>query len=182
MASLAPPLPPARLASASRKGTHERGGAGGGNNLHMACLKGDEKELQQIIDNHLADPETMIADPDTEWYELTVMDERGRTPLHCAADEGFAGCCEMLIKVKSDVTRGRRGDEVSPLMIAAGGGHLDVVNVCLEGIEVRRQKKPLLLTCFYDLMINLDVLMPLQGKVNWNMREVLSRVANALER
>ena len=86
----------------------------------------------------------------TDWEELHLEDERGRTPLHCAADEGHLEIVTALIEAKADVTRGRARDKclllecnamlivcchwcrLTPLLLAAGRGHMECIEVAHE--------------------------------------------------
>ena len=57
MAGVRPPVPPKRLASASRVGTLARAGHSGGCQLHAACMQGLTESVLAMIEERNADPE-----------------------------------------------------------------------------------------------------------------------------
>ena len=60
-----------------------------------------------------------------------VVDDSGRTPLHCAAQSGHRAVVEVLTTVSSvDVNAADRSGRTS-LHLAAGNGHSDVVRVLI---------------------------------------------------
>ena len=60
---------------------------------------------------------------------LCLFDGSGFTPLLRAADNGHLECMEGLIKAAADVNKPQNSeDDETPLMKAAKGGHVNVLN------------------------------------------------------
>lgn len=60
-----------------------------------------------------------------------IMIRKGNTVLHCAAAAGNAALAELLIKAGADV-HARNGEGDTPIMLAAEGGHKNVIDVFLK--------------------------------------------------
>jgi ankyrin repeat protein len=75
----------------------------------------------------------------------------GATPLHFAANQGYIGCTEQLLKAKANpAAQLSDGVMSTPLMLAAKHGHAGVVTALLNagaGDEILAAEHALLLAC-----------------------------------
>eukprot|EP00929_Paragymnodinium_shiwhaense_P033225 TRINITY_DN18288_c1_g1_i1.p1 TRINITY_DN18288_c1_g1~~TRINITY_DN18288_c1_g1_i1.p1 ORF type:complete len:520 (+),score=127.09 TRINITY_DN18288_c1_g1_i1:73-1632(+) len=64
--------------------------------------------------------------------DLTLLDERGRTPLMAAAQSGAVGICAVLLKSKADPATEQADSGKTALVFAAGAGHTEVCAVLMQ--------------------------------------------------
>ena len=68
--------------------------------------------------------------------EKNPANDRGETPLHLAAQEGYLSLCEVMLKFASDKSpRNDKGE--TPLHHAAFYSHIDVYKLLLENTKTQ---------------------------------------------
>jgi len=90
--------------------------------LHIAAVNGHEQVVTKLLS------EAAIV--------VDTRNAKGNTPLHCAAEQGFASIASLLIKNGAKVdARGNNGE--TPLHVAAIKGHKSVVSLLIgEGATI----------------------------------------------
>ncbi|KAJ3112940.1 Ankyrin repeat domain-containing protein 42 [Phlyctochytrium bullatum] len=94
--------------------------------VHIAAMRGHEETLRKTL-------AVLLAADDGICQEVLGMEvgNHGYTPLHYAAERGCLACVQMLLEHGADPgLRDRSGR--TPLMIAEGEQHLDLVRVLRE--------------------------------------------------
>ena len=92
--------------------------------LQRAACNGHTRALQLLI---------------VSGASLTITDRWGNTALHEAAACGRKGCVEALIGAESAIDA-KNSKQCTPLLCAAGGGHLEVIKCLLRhGADIKQQ-------------------------------------------
>ncbi|CAI4226496.1 unnamed protein product [Auanema sp. JU1783] len=92
--------------------------------IHRAALRGRVDVLRQLV----------------EWDRrlVTAKDEKGYTPLHCAAQEGFDDAVVVLLDAGAEIDS-RNADDKSPLQLAVMYNQLDTLReLARRGADVDR--------------------------------------------
>lgn len=119
--------------------------------MQGAALRGDAKELQELLKRFPGNQDAGISDGATPLHaaawkghaevigillesgaSTNSRKDEGATPIFQPAQMGNADTCEVLLRAGADANL-CRGDGVSPLLMAAQQGHLKVVNCLLRG-------------------------------------------------
>lgn len=68
---------------------------------------------------------------------INAVDSKGYTPLHYAAERGFANICTMLVEGGADAQLEGNGITTTPMHLAAAMGHPDCVKALLVSAGCR---------------------------------------------
>lgn len=99
--------------------------------LHYACIGGHDN----IVNYFLSKREYAKC-------QINALDNESRNPLLCACHNGSLGCIKLLLNYdKSKINLCMKGRKHLPLVDAAEGGFLDVVQFLLKHKEVKVQQE-----------------------------------------
>jgi hypothetical protein len=75
--------------------------------------------------------EASIAHPSQKKLMINAANDDGMTPLHIAAQNGYAPLCELLLSHEADIDS-RAISKLTPLHLGASRNHLETVKVLLH--------------------------------------------------
>ena len=101
---------------------------GGKTVLHMACIKGNEHVLMQLIQMKAV---------------VDIPDDHGNLPLHWAVKYGTPNMCHTLLKVSQSSINAKDSYGQTPLMLACWKGTHENVEVLLRSKALDDNKKTL---------------------------------------
>jgi ankyrin repeat protein len=86
--------------------------------------------------------------------DINKADNKGKTPLFIAADEGHVKIVKLLLQAGADIHKLNEEDEKTPLYIAAENGHVEIMKLLLEaGADPNKAGEltdtPLMIAAYY---------------------------------
>lgn len=93
---------------------------GGTTGLMYASFHGRGAAVQELLDKEYA-----------AWADVNAQDDKGMSALHYAAKEGKEFVVKLLLDNKASASVFTKDEKASPLLVAARGGHKEVLEILL---------------------------------------------------
>lgn len=99
--------------------------------MHFACIGGHDNIVKYFLQN-----------PEYSKWQINALDQNSRNPLLCACHNGSLNCIKAILNHgNGKINLSRKGRKHLPLVDAAEGGFLDIVQFLLnqKGVNIKQQ-------------------------------------------